>query len=289
MLYKNKKITFNRIKNKLISIFFDEQWSILVCDKNKNILKHIVPPKDRIWADPFPVEYNEKLFIFVEQQIRHENGTLGFIELFDDYSYSDFIPILQRPYHLSFPNIFNVFVNEKLQWYMIPETNENKNIELYRSIDFPYKWKFEMELLSNITAVDSTLFYHANKWWLFTSTVTSALSVNENLHIFYSDTFPSGHWLPHPMNPVVVSPTNSRMAGKIFYDDGSYYRPAQNCFRNYGSEININRIHILNENFYKEEIFSKIVPDKEYRAVCTHTINFTENYILRDIKTRKIK
>jgi hypothetical protein len=95
-----------RIKRKIIRTFFLEQWSLLICGPDGAILRSIIPPKDRIWADPFPVEYGGKTYIFMEQQIGSGNGTLGYIELHADLSYSDFIPILEKPYHVSFPHIF---------------------------------------------------------------------------------------------------------------------------------------------------------------------------------------
>ncbi|MDR0785172.1 MAG: hypothetical protein LBE74_04730 [Treponema sp.] len=92
-----KPLTFIRVKRKLIRTFFREQWSLLLFSggkenflgtvkENGRLLKKITPPRDFQWADPFIVEWNGKTYIFVEQQYKHENGTLGYIELFADYS-----------------------------------------------------------------------------------------------------------------------------------------------------------------------------------------------------------
>jgi hypothetical protein len=243
-----------------------------------------------MWADPFPVEHGGKTYIFVEQQIGHDNGTLGYIELYPDLSYAEFIPVLEKPYHLSFPNIFYVKESSGGNWYMIPESHENKTIDLYQAIEFPAKWEYVSTLKSGIKAVDSVVFFHDTKWWLFTSLETE-LGINNSLYSFYTDNFMASNWMPHPQNPVVKGLENSRMAGTIFIDKttGSLIRPAQNCKKDYGKEINLNEILEFTTTKYRERIMKTIKSEKKIFAVCTHTINFSENYMLRDIKTRKLR
>jgi hypothetical protein len=286
-----KPITLTRIKRKLIRTFFLEQWSLLLCDIEGNILTSIAPAKDRIWADPFPVEYNGKFYVFAEQQIGSQNGILGVMEILPDMTRSDFIPILEKEYHLSFPNIFNIDINGKSNWYMIPETYQHNTIDLYKAVDFPYKWEYEMTLMSGVMAVDSTVFYYNKKWWLFTSIGTKEIPFNTNLALFYSDSFPSNTWISHPQNPVCTSAENSRMAGSVFVNrqTGLPNRPAQNCLKDYGKETNINEVFELTPDSYKERIIKTIFPDKELYAVCTHTLNYSEHYMVRDIKTRKFR
>ncbi|GHV69799.1 hypothetical protein AGMMS49928_13920 [Spirochaetia bacterium] len=280
-----------RLKRKIIRTLFCEQWSILVCDLAGNILKHITPPSDRFWADPFPVEYEGKTYIFLEQQIGSGNGTLGYIELYPDLSHSAFVPILEKDYHLSFPCIFYIEQDGQKTWYMIPESHENKTIDLYRAIDFPREWQFELTLMSNINANDSVVFYHDAKWWLFTSVGKESNSVNKNLSVFYSYTFPSAEWISHPQNPICSDLGNSRMAGSFFINSktGFFNRPSQNCIRDYGKETNINEIIELTDQSYRERKVKTILPEKDLFAICTHTINHSENYILRDIKTRRFR
>jgi hypothetical protein len=273
----------------LIRTFFIEQWSLLVLSgggffkpAEKRILKEIVPPRDFQWADPFITEWDGKTYIFVEQQYKHENGTLGYIELFADLSYSAFTPILEKPYHLSFPNVFRY----ENQWYMIPESHENRTIDLYKAKNFPDEWELETTLMRGVDAVDSVVFFYGANYWLFTS--VAGPSLNDNLHLFYADAFPSCEWTPHPQNPICKGLTNSRMAGAVFCDSdsGKIYRAAQNCLKDYGKETNVNEILELTTTVYKERIIKTISPEKEKKAVCTHTLNFGDKYTVRDIKTR---
>lgn len=242
------------------------------------------PPKDRIWADPFPVEYEGRTFIFIEQQFQKKNGTLGFIELFDDLSWSDFTPILETNYHLSYPHVFQ---NEGV-WYMIPETHENNKIDLYVCDDFPNIWKFHSTLIDTISAVDSTILKHNNTWYLFTSTQKEGF--NSSLSIFYSDTFPSKDWKNHPNNPVTRGKEHSRMGGSFFLDDSNnLIRPTQSSVKEYGEKLVLNKILTLSKKHYSEEKIKEINPENKLNAVCTHTWNHSGNYIVRDIKTREFK
>jgi hypothetical protein len=288
-----KPITIKRIKRKLIRTFFREQWTPVVCDLDGNVLTILTPPQDRFWADPFIAEHNGKTYIFAEQQIGSEHGTLGCVELYADLTYSDFIPILEKDYHLSFPNVFCIGQD----WYMIPETHENRTIDLYKAADFPFKWKYSLTLIENITAVDSAVFYHNGKWYLFTS-IDGIIngkqsSLNGNLSVFYSDTFPSNKWTSHPQNPVCSGLDNSRMAGAIFFDTRgageNIYRPAQDCLKDYGQKINVNEIIELTATSYKEKLVEIIAPEKNLYAVCTHTLNYSDRFMVRDIKTRRLK
>jgi hypothetical protein len=272
-------------------MLFLEQWSLLVCDRECTILKPIAPSKDRFWADPFPVEYKGKNYIFIEQQIGSGNGTLGYIELYPDLTHSDFIPILEKHYHLSFPHIFPVEKNTETLWYMVPETHENRTIDLYRAESFPDKWVYEMTLMRDVEAADTILFYHNSLWWLFTSIGTETMPQNKILSLFYADSFPTDTWKAHPLNPVCSGLGNSRMAGALFGDrqNSRIYRPSQNCLKDYGKETNINEIIELSPASYRERLVKTIFPEHEFQAVCTHTINHSEKYMLRDIKTRRLR
>jgi hypothetical protein len=281
----------HRLKRKIIKLFFREQWSLLVCCLDGKILTHISPPKNYIWADPFPIETNGKTYIFIEQQIGYDNGTLGYIELYPDLSHSSFVSILEKDYHLSFPNIFFLNQNGQKVWYMIPESHENKTIDLYSAVNFPCDWKHEMTLMDNVEAVDTVVFFYNGEWWLFTSIGTRDIPANRNFSVFYAGTLFSNAWTPHPQNPIYTEADNSRMAGAVFCnrDSGLLNRPAQSCVKEYGERTHINEIIELSPDLYKERIIKTIYPERRFHAVCTHTINYSENYMVRDIKTRKLR
>jgi hypothetical protein len=265
---------------------FKEQWSLLVCDKSGTVLQHLTPPDNHIWADPFPVEHGGRTYIFIEQQIGNGNGILGFLELSGSLEHSSFTPILEREYHLSYPQVFSVLQNGGLTWYLVPESHEHKTVDLYRAEEFPRRWVYETTLLDNVDASDSTVFFYHGLWWLFTSIGSGLQQRNSNLSLFYSDRFPSDSWKAHPLNPVCCDPANSRMAGSLFIEDNALYRPAQDCKGDYGKKININAVTALSPELYSEKTVRSIDPEKNLGAVCTHTINYSPSFMLRDIKTR---
>ena len=49
--------------------------------------------------------------------------------------------VLEEDFHLSFPFVFK----DGDDIYMVPESSKNSDIRLYKSVDFPLKWKFEKQ------------------------------------------------------------------------------------------------------------------------------------------------
>ena len=187
--------------------FYNEQWILGYSFNVKSIgvdLKNdvkIIPPKDRFWADPVIIEGNGKYFVFIEELIfKNKIAHLSVFELKEDGSYTTPTIILKTPYHLSYPFAFNY--NDK--YYMVPETAENNDIQLYEAVEFPYKWKYKQTLMENIKASDTTLLYKNNKWWLFTSIKRFNNGAYDNdLSVFYSDNLFSATWKPHKEMPLM--------------------------------------------------------------------------------------
>ncbi len=268
-----------------------EQWA-LIYGKNatKNSLKAnfdiasfkmLQPPEDRFWADPFAISHNNKNYIFFEELFfERDLGHLCCMELYDDGTHSDPIKILEKTYHLSYPFIFQ-YEND---FYMIPESGNEQCVGLYKCTDFPYKWAFEKNLISNIRAYDSTLFEHNGLWWLFACVADDEESPStEDLYLFYADSPLSDHWQAHPLNPIVSDAASARPAGKIFTHDGKIYRPSQNCATSYGAGLNLCEITNLTINNYAEKIVSQVFPDWDKRLKGLHTFNFNKNITICDV------
>jgi hypothetical protein len=147
-----------------------------------------------------------------------------------------------------------------------------------------------MILMDHLEAVDTAVFFHGGLWWLFTS-VNSGASLNGNLNAFYAASFPSEKWTPHPLNPLCSGLGNSRMAGAVFRNPqtGLLNRPAQSCLKEYGEKVRLNEITELSPAAFRERTIAVIVPEKSLGGVCTHTFNYSEHYLLRDIKTRRLR
>ena len=251
------------------------------CEDDFSTFKAINPPRKLFWADPFIIADENNYYVFVEEFIYKTNKAhLSVLQLDCDGHLFKSKKILERPYHLSYPFVFKI----DSTYYMIPETNQNKTIELYKCCDFPYIWKFEKYIMENISGTDTTLFHYENKWWLFTTIdqTGGVSSCSTELFLFYSDDPIMGKWVSHPLNPVVSDESRARCAGKIFIDDGKIYRPSQDCSIRYGRGLNINHITKLNEQEYNEVLLKEIKPDWDPKLKGVHTINSDKDMIIID-------
>ncbi len=242
----------------------------------------ISSPKGTFWADPFVVKENDNYYVFVEEYIyKKHKAHISVLQLDNKGALLRSDKIIERQYHMSYPFIFKLGNT----YYMIPETGKNKTIELYKSADFPYRWEFEKNLMENISAVDTTLFFFNKKWWLFTCVdQTGNISGNSTeLFLFFTDDILSGKWESHPENPIVSDARSARPAGKLFIRDGIIYRPSQDCSVRYGRAFNINEITKLTETEYSETVRTKILPDWDKKLGGTHTFNFDNDITVIDV------
>ena len=269
-----------------------EQWILLFqinTDKQqpksfKNF-NRILPPKDRIWADPFVMERNDTYYIFIEEMLFSEPyGKIAVIEMDKDGNYKPPKPIIEKPYHLSYPFL----IEDNGQLYMLPETMGNNTIELYKCIAFPYKWELEKVIMDNIKTVDSTLFKHDDKYWLFTNIEElNGTKTPGELHLFYSDSLLSDNWIAHEQNPIVTDKSCARPAGNIYVSENRIFRPAQNCTKHYGYAMKINEITSLSTTNYEERLAQSIYPDWSKDMFSTHTINTSEPLTVIDAKIQR--
>ena len=271
-------LTWNKLveKTKLLinNHFFFNQW-ILMFDIKEEFssslwrYKKILPPKDRFWADPHVITRDNKYYIFIEELLYSTNkGHISLIEMDEKGNYTPPVKILDRPYHLSYPFVFE----HDNELYMIPETAENRTIELYKCTSFPDQWELETILMEDIHAVDATLHYHENKWWLFANMIEiDGASDWDELFLFSSENLASNQWQAHPQNPIVSDVKTARPAGRIFEHNGGLYRPSQNCSHHYGYGFNFNEITQLSSTDYKEQLVSEVKPNWDKNIIGTHT------------------
>lgn len=267
---------FRRIFNKLLSYFFLSQWTVLIGPsiKYKSLnwknFKTLVSPLDRFWADPFIWVEGDKYYLFVEELLYETNrGRISCLTLDKDMQILSNQVVLERPYHLSYPFLFEY----EGQLYMIPETGKNNGIELYRCTHFPGQWEFVKTLINNVYAVDTTLLNLNGKWWLFANIKSENNSTFDTLHLYFADHPLSEQWTPHPLNPIVKDIQSARPAGRIFNENGALIRPSQDCSIRYGYAINFNRIATLNETSYSEVREHTFKPPIGFKILTVHTYN----------------
>jgi hypothetical protein len=269
-----------------------DQWILLV-SQQKNLstslwrYKRITPPRDRFWADPFVVKRNGTYFVFIEEYVYSDRcGTVCCLEIDEKGNWKQPYAVLERPYHLSYPFVFE----HDGRTYMLPESAENRTIELYECENFPDKWVLNKTMMSGIYAVDSTLHFHDGLWWLFTNIrENEGASPDDELFLFFADSPFAENWTPHPLNPIVSDASRARPAGKLFYHEEMLYRPSQNCLSRYGYGFNLNHIEVLTTGDYQEERVTDVYPNWQSDVLATHSFNFVDGLTVSDALVRRFK
>jgi len=278
------------VKRNVQNTYSFEQWGLLFDIKNdvsKSMwrYKKILPPKDRFWADPHIITKDDNYFVFIEEYIyKKSKGHISLIKIDKKGNYKYLGKILEKKYHLSYPFVFE-FENN---YYMIPETEANKSIELYKCIDFPMKWEYYGKIMDDISAVDTTIFNHNNKWWMFTGIKeNNDASNSDELFLFYSDNPLSDKWIHHEKNPIVSDVRQARPAGKIFTINNKIYRPSQNGSNYYGYGISLNQIEKINEKEYEEKLITSILPNWDKNITGVHTFQYDKGLSIIDAKIKR--
>lgn len=257
-------------------LFCREQWFLLVeIPATEGVMPDlqrfvpIYPPPDRFWADPFVLSTPDAHYIFVEElPFATGKGHIAVLELSRDGTLRSARKVLEQPYHLSYPFLF--------KWdgdlYMLPESGQNWTVELYRCVDFPERWVKDRVLLSDVRSGDATLVEHEGRWWMFMTQAEPGRSIHAHLYLYWAET-PLGPFLSHPGNPVKSGLRGTRPAGALFYQEGSLYRPTQDCSRAYGEAVVLQRVDELTDTGFRETEVGRVAPDRRSEARRLHTVN----------------
>lgn len=261
----------------LQKLFFLDQWILAYRFRRRNErgqeesrqFTWLVPPPDRYWADPFPIERNGRHFVFFEELVfASGKAHIAMVEVAPDGARSAPVRVLERDYHLSYPFL----IEQDGELYMVPETQNNRSVELYRCIAFPDRWRLERVLLRGALCADATFHRENGYWWMFVNVGVEGVDAHDELHLFRADRL-QGEWQPHRGNPVKSDVRCARPAGNLFRRDGILYRPAQIGAPLYGSGVSINRVLHLSPLAYLEEEVERVLPPPSAGLLGIHTLN----------------
>lgn len=259
-----------------------DQWFIAFKFEAEPALPHtlsgfqsLMPPKDRFWADPFPIERDGRYFIFIEElPFATNKGHISVMEVWPDGRWTKPVKVLEQHYHLSYPSLF--------EWrgalYMLPETGQNRTVEVYRCHRFPDDWRLEKVLLENVRSADATLANIDDHWWMFVNIGEDGTELYDELHLYHADQ-PFGKWTPHCNNPVKSDALSARPAGNLLQWQGEIYRPAQVCAPLYGTAISFNKIEQLDPEHFVEREIARFDP---IELLGCHTYNRSGNLTVID-------
>lgn len=284
------KLFLNRIKFHFNEIFKCEVWQAgIIKARTADILSGLqyeidleevdwykAKNNDYYYADCFAVRDNERLLMLYEDYAyKTRKGHISGVWFNErDYSFSEPFKLLEEEWHLSYPFILKY--NGEI--YVIPESKDHRNIELYKLDTVNMKLVFYRTLVKDTEAVDPTLIFHQNMWYLFYS---SGHASNVELNIRYAERL-EDEFVPTVLNPVKSNVSNARPAGSLFYLDGKLYRPAQDCSRSYGSRVIINEVKVLSEDSFLEMAVNVVGPPKGFEGL--HNLSFAGDSMFFDCK-----
>src|SRR3954451_16126861 len=143
----------------------------------------LADPGHRFYADPFPIEWQGRTFVFFEDlDHRVGKGIISAIEFDGAGPVGKVMPVLQEPWHLSYPFL----IEDKGELWMIPESSEHRDVALYKCIRFPDRWERHCTLLSGLELADVTIARHDGLNYMFGAWRDGAAGYSDMLAIFYA-------------------------------------------------------------------------------------------------------
>jgi hypothetical protein len=220
------------------------------------------------FADPFILARDGRHYLFAEEYFYDsDRGVISVMEIEDGRTVGPSKIVLDRPYHLSYPFVFE----RGGEIYMMPETGAANRVEVYRAERFPDRWTLHATLIDNVAAYDATLCEHDGRQWLFMTTGGWQSSTWDTLEIYHSDRL-EGTWTPLADNPVFIDPDGARPGGAMYQSEGALWRPAQDCSEIYGGGLALCRVDDLSLQGFRQTVVSHLVPAS--RSISgVHTLN----------------
>ena len=197
-------------------------------------------------------------------------GDIGFATSVNGLNWKYGGIVLDELWHLSYPQI----IKHDGYYYLIPESNRNATVTLYRSTVFPKEWECLGNLIEGVNFVDPTVVFYNNTWFMFATTLT-----NDYLNLYYSQ-YLEGPWEKHPQSPIAKrDKLVSRSAGRIITIDNKLYRYSQDCRELYGEAIYMFEItDLTRENYSQQLVQTKpiILPNRKWDSERMHHIDLIQ-------------
>ncbi|HNX15299.1 MAG TPA: hypothetical protein PK854_07580 [Oscillospiraceae bacterium] len=274
-----------KLNTKLIKLLFGGKWYIAFRHTGSNEIYSICEtPVKEFCADPFIINENRETYIFCEQyRIDKRKGCIGYFRFIDGLPVTEGI-VIERPYHLSYPCVFKY----KEKYFMIPETGENKTVEIYIADRFPDKWSLHKVLLSGRGYVDTTIVIENDYLTMITYYRDNERYILEKYAL--SEKLDHASFICKKR----YNENIGRGAGAILVQsDGAVIRPTQNCKNSYGESIIFNKIIGFGDSYDETPVRLMKVEDinvdesiRKKNIVGLHTYASNDQYEIIDLFVR---
>jgi hypothetical protein len=230
----------------------------------------LADPVDHFYADPFPLSRQGRDYLFFEDlDHKTEKGIISMVAFDETGRPGPAVPVLEEPWHLSYPFL----IERGGELFMIPESSANRDITLYRAVEFPLRWQRHAVLVEGVEAADATIVEHDGLLFLFAVVRDGVGGYSDTLAIWSAaDLF--GPWQPHAGNPVLVDDRTARPAGNFVRRDGALYRPVQDCRNAYGGALGFMKVTRLDREGFAQEGEGSISGGPSWPGKRLHTLNY---------------
>jgi len=190
---------------------------------------------ERFYADPFVVARNGQHFLFVEEYpYAGGKGIISVSELGADGRFGVPRAVLEEPYHLSYPQVFE----DSGEIYMLPESGGAGRLVLYRAEQFPDRWAIDTVLIEGKDINDATLLVRDGRYWLFCTERRGVGSASDTMCVYGADSL-RGPWLPHKLNPIAIDRAGARPGGAFIGQGDDLTLPVQDGTHAYGGGLGL--------------------------------------------------
>ena len=205
----------------------------------------LVPEPIDYIADPFFIKEKDTFYLFVEIKGKG-NANIALLTSHDGIKYDYQGIVLDEPFHLSYPQVFN----HKGEFFMLPETKGSNNVLLYKASNFPYSWSISDTLIKDMGLKDPSL--------LLSEDLNLIVAVDDatKQYMFTADSL-TGEW-KEMKNYRRDWGNETRPGGRFFKVDNTWYLPLQNMSAGYGTGISLYMLKSKGENLdlvLKEKLF----------------------------------
>ena len=221
------------------------------------------------YADPFPVTWNGRTFLFFEE-LEHKvgKGVISALEFGPDGPVGQPVRVLEEPWHLSYPFI----LDHGGILYLVPEAPSSGAVRLYRCVAFPHRWEPVATLLEGTEASDCTIFRHGGRFWMMSVTREGFGGYSDTLAIHHAEDL-FGPWIEHVRSPALLDVGGARPGGRVVARNGRLWRPVQDCSTGYGRMLALAEIERLDTQEFTQTVRTTVKLGPLWPGRRLHTLN----------------